>query len=96
MGWKRKAQAFLSIPSKPKAPAPGLSPVLGVSHKPPGGHGVPEGGLCLGAHCRPLTVSLAQSYTAVSTVVTELSCREDWFLDVPLEMEVWLLMEGLW
>ena len=21
---------------------------------------------------------------------------EDWFLDVPLEMEVWLLMEGLW
>ena len=42
----------------------------------------PEGGWCLGSHCLPLTVSLAQQHRAVSSVVTELSCREDWFLDV--------------
>ena len=38
----------------------------------------PEGGWCLGSHCLPLTVSLAQQYTAVSLVITELSCREYW------------------
>jgi hypothetical protein len=30
---------------------------------------------------------------AVSSVVTELSCREN--LDVSLEMEMWLLRDGL-
>ena len=42
----------------------------------------PEDGWCLGSHCLPLTVSLAQQHTAVSSVVTELSCRENWFLGV--------------
>ena len=37
----------------------------------------PEGGLCLRSHCLPLTVSLAQQHTAVSSAVTELSCREN-------------------
>ena len=37
----------------------------------------PEGGWCLGSHCLPLTESLAQQHTAVSSVVTELSCREN-------------------
>jgi hypothetical protein len=32
---------------------------------------------------------------AVSSVVTKLSCRENWFLDVSLEMEMWLLRDGL-
>jgi hypothetical protein len=31
----------------------------------------------------------------VASVVTELSCRENWFLDVSLEMEMWLLRDGL-
>lgn len=34
-----------------------------------------------------MTVSLAQSYTAVSSVVTGFSCRENWFLDMSLERE---------
>lgn len=42
----------------------------------------PEGGWCLGSHCLRLTVSLAQQHTAVSSVDTELSCRENWFLGV--------------
>jgi hypothetical protein len=32
---------------------------------------------------------------AVSFVVMELSCRENWFLDMSLEMEMWLLSYGL-
>lgn len=31
-------------------------------------------------------MSLTQSYTAVSSVVTGFSCRENWFLDMTLEL----------
>jgi hypothetical protein len=31
----------------------------------------------------------------VSSVVTELSCRENWLLDVSLEMEMRFLRDGL-
>ena len=37
----------------------------------------PEGGLCLGSQFLPLTVSLAQQHTAMSSVVTELSFGEN-------------------
>ena len=61
LGRKRKAQALPSIPSKPRALAPGLSPVLSVSHKPPGGHGAPGewpvSGLTLPSpHCVSCTI----------------------------------------
>ena len=43
----------------------------------------PEGGWCLGSHCLPLTGSLAQQHTAMSLVITELSCREYWLPVTP-------------
>lgn len=48
--------------------------------------------LCVWAHTEvPLTVSIAQSYMAMSLVVTGFSCRENWFLDMSPERE-----GGLW
>ena len=43
----------------------------------------PECGWCLGSHCLPLTGPLAQQHTAVSLVITELSCREYWLPVTP-------------
>jgi hypothetical protein len=54
-----------------------------------------QGDLYLGLHCNLLTVYLAQQNTAVSSVVTEHICRENWFLDVSLVMEMRLLRNGL-
>ena len=44
----------------------------------------------------PHCVSFAQLYRAVSSVVTELSCRENLFLDMSLEMETVLMSDGLY
>jgi hypothetical protein len=49
-----------------------------------------------GITLKSLTVFFAQKHTTVSSVVTEFSSRKYWFLDMSLEINLWILRDKLY